>query len=79
MPQMRLRKTVWMNNIFSGRMSINAESILASRSEGGGPQGRRECPIKSSTLPQSKTGSWEPFFASPLIEGAKAAFLHFYL
>lgn len=73
---MRLRKTVWMNNIFSGRMS---ESILASRSEGGGLQGRRECPIKSSTLPQSKTGSWEPFFASPLIEGAKAAFLHFYL
>ena len=50
---------------------------LASLYEGGDPKGRRECPTNKKTLPQSKTGSEEPVFASPLKEGAKGICISF--
>ena len=51
-------------------------SACGRLSEGGGPQGRRECPKNDTTLPQSKIGCKEPIFDSPLREGAKKQVLY---
>ena len=52
---------------------MSGEAAFASLFEGGGsPKGLPEgVSYRLRTLPQSKIGSEEPIFASPLYEGAK--------